>query len=346
MISNMNRRVVSGGSFIIFQCIAWYILILAIPLVTSAHENKQYEWNYDNIKIRFETGLERSEEVYKLQFIGEYSAMLVEKLDYTKPILLDYIHDYTNSMEAASFIASDSGGYYAYWGGEMHNKMKNYDDIHLVVRQIDYSFDIMWSLQLLEYAIKNEVMIKKKMEHVQYPDCMDDHYIFNSIPMIYLTLMLKNEPSESIINILSKQLLRSEKEIEARNYLSYMTRDNRYYLYRNNFGEIELLDTDPFENIYRFIRVGNLTAFVFQTFNEFRFISHTILRIVVSRWHTIDSLKYEYYVNIYINPIAFYEYLVYHESLFQDEEERTLYLADEDIVIDKFDNIINELRKK
>jgi len=78
------------------------IILTFIPIIMWAHQDRYYTYEYDNVTVRFKTGF-FFEEINNAKIIGQYAAFLSDSMDYDKPILLDFIHDYGHSYQGKTF---------------------------------------------------------------------------------------------------------------------------------------------------------------------------------------------------------------------------------------------------
>jgi hypothetical protein len=164
------------------------IILALVPFILWAHQDRYFTYEYDNVTVRFKTG-NLFEEINNAMIIGQYAAQLSDSLDYHKPILLDFIHDYGYTYQGKTFsflnYGSEKFDHVSYFKQHAVKKntrvMVSYTDSierkdeiivdvitipsvnrqrTIVLRQFGFDFDITHSLNLLHYAITHNRNLK------------------------------------------------------------------------------------------------------------------------------------------------------------------------------------------
>src|SRR5690606_6553239 len=92
---------------------------------------------------------------------------LSKELNYSDPIFLDFNHHYTGDCYPTYFVSYDKGKIEYTW--ESGSKEKDYlKSNSIVLRQVSRQFDVIATLRLLEYSIKNISTIKSTQKQIEY----------------------------------------------------------------------------------------------------------------------------------------------------------------------------------
>lgn len=320
----------------------YFLILLTIPLLVKAHEDQIFTSVYDNITVRIET-VHFMEEVNKTKYIGEYASRLCDSLDFNYPILLDFIHDYARFHNPSHYLSYDSGDYYIIWDGDTSKIKAPSKDNFLVIRQIEYSFDISKTLKLLCLAINNFYEIKEKTAIHRYPGWSEQmNYLFPSInDQEKLSI---GENSGLIQQILSQQIFRPEKFDMNDLYISYFTQNNQYYIYQRIRQKVEILDS--ISSVFAFERSTVLDAFCFLDTKNFKYYLTQGSRYNVSSLHNIETINIDdFYDGMIIKWLGDDIYVIDYCTL-SCGKQRFLYLAKQDILVEDFTKIIDSYRKK
>ena len=162
------------------------ILLFLIPINLLAHKDRTFISNVDNITLKFTTG-RNTEEIQSSKFIAKYAAMLSKALSYNKEIYIDLVHDYMNWRNPNSFISINRCSN-EYW---YHDTIKSNSDKknRIIITDIQHKFNISNILKLIEFAIKNESMIKNSSQLKAYTrynkknDAMNYHFLPTPVPI-------------------------------------------------------------------------------------------------------------------------------------------------------------------
>ncbi len=79
------------------------ILLLIKPYSVLAHQDSEYIYTFHNVTVRV-TSSYLNEEINNAKIIGKYASILSKKLQYKKPIILDFIHDYGNTYNGKYIV--------------------------------------------------------------------------------------------------------------------------------------------------------------------------------------------------------------------------------------------------
>jgi hypothetical protein len=357
------------------------IILTILPLIIWAHQDRYYTYEYDNVTVRFKTGF-FFEEINNAKIIGQYAAALSDSLDYEKPILLDFVHDYGHSYKGKTYsflsigseeyevvsynvlkydslldekvyhgVPSDSIEFIKNVEKEVYsvpgfNKKKS-----IVIRQFASHFDIRETLNLLSYALTNQSDIRENSR----PDTLSSYlrnmyYSFETVPsgMVDSLKSTKMQVVESVLN--AKVYCEVDSINRNRLYYSYFAQNGKYQIFASIHDKEILLDT--LEQVYSLNPWKYMpeALFAFETPNQMRsysvstFMDNEVKR---SRKHQIDIDPYEYLRSINIDWLGDDIYLIdYSNGFGWTPVKRLIYLENDDVIIDDFEDYINSYRKK
>jgi hypothetical protein len=187
--------------------------------------------DYDNVKVRVKTGYEY-EEINKAFVIGKLAVKLAKELNYSDPIFLDFEHHYTGDCYPAYFISYDKGKIEYTW--ESASKEENYLKTNaIVVRQVNRQFNVIATLSLLEYVIKNIYSIKESQKQIEYNENYCEWKI-NSIDTSLIKEQLLKPSSDLLKRILKNKIERPAKDLQSG--ISYFWQDNLFIIYDKDFN--------------------------------------------------------------------------------------------------------------
>ncbi|MFK7972678.1 MAG: hypothetical protein AB8F95_20070 [Bacteroidia bacterium] len=252
-----------------------------------AHTDFAITKDFGNVKVRILTG-GHYEEINKAFIIGQLAERYAEILCYSKPIFLDFEHDYTASIEAPKYWRSwyrinfDKGykdyNFINFDKGYKHNNFKKkplktiYENDVIAIRLGACSFGIREALLLLKYAINHEDFVQ------------DNQEIYPLLGHPYATEAMNINP-EIINKILASELdpvqqnllrYRAEKmHALAENSLNYYWQSEGYHFYKksNQTPPAILLSLDE---VFCFRPIGQDAAMVFDTDSSFYYISANV----------------------------------------------------------------------
>jgi hypothetical protein len=357
------------------------IILTFLPLIIWAHQDRYYTYEYDNVTVRFKTGF-FFEEINNAKIIGQYAAALSESLDYKKPILLDFIHDYGHSYKGNSYsflsIGSEEYEVVSYYV-QKHDSLLDGNVYHMVpsdsiefiknvekevysvpgfnkkksivVRQFAYHFDIRETLNLLSYALTNQSGVQEN----SLPDTLSSYlrnmyYSFESIPRNRID-SIKSSKMTFVENVLNTKIYCEVDSINRnRLYYSYFSQNGTYQIFASIHDKEIILDT--LEQVYSFNPWEYMpeALFVFETPNQMRsyavmtFMDNEVKR---SKKHRIEIDPYEYLRSINIDWLGDDIYIIdYSNGFGWTPVKRLIYLKNDDVIIDDFEDYINSHRKE
>ena len=227
------------------------LTLLLIPITVSAHKDFWVSKKYGNVTSRIETGY-GYEEIKKIQIIGKLAEKLALKLDYTEPILLDFDHKYTGNSNSTYYLGVDDQEI-TYNHGT--NEQKILIKKKIVIYQTGSSFNIINTLKMLEYSIKN----RTKIEEEQKPIKRWGRTI-NSIDKNKSIDILKTPETELINSIKNTKIYRPEKNFKSG--FTYFWKNDRYTIvFAEESSEKTII---ILTNIYDFKKRDNI-VFAFKT---------------------------------------------------------------------------------
>jgi len=357
------------------------IILVLLPLLIWAHQDKYYIYEYDNVTVRFKTG-HFFEEINNAKIIGQYAAALSKNLDYKKPILLDFIHDYGHSYKGNTYsflcIGSEEYEVINYYvqkydsllDGDVYH-MVPFDSIafiknvekevysvpgfnkkkSIVVRQFAYHFDIRETLNLLSYALTNQSGVQKNSRPDTLPSYLRNmYYSFESIPRNRID-SIKSTKVSFVERALNNKVYREIDSINQNQlYYSYFSQNGKYQIFASLRGKEILLDT--LEQVYSLKpwKIMPEALFVFETPTQMR--AYSVLTIIGkkikrSSKHRIEIDPFEHVAGININWLGGDMYLIsYNNGFTWTPVKRLIYLKNDDVIIDDFEEYINSYRKE
>ena len=355
------------------------IILTFIPIIMWAHQDRYYTYEYDNVTVRFKTGF-FFEEINNAKIIGQYAAFLSDSMDYDKPILLDFIHDYGHSYQGktfsflgygsekydlVSFYMQDSIKDNLYHMVPLSDSVESIQNVEkethsvpaenrqqsIVIRQFGFHFDVTQTINLLYHAITNKSEVKK----LSSPDTLSSYlgnmyYSFESIPRNRID-SIKSSKMTFVESVLKTKVYCEVDSINRnRLYYSYFSQNGTYQIFASIHDKEILLDT--LEQVYSFNpwEYMPVALFVFETPNQMRsysvvtFMDYEVKR---SKEHRIEIDPYEYLRSINIDWLGGDIYIIdYSNGFGSTPVKRLIYLENDDVIIDDFEDYINSHRKE
>lgn len=343
----------------------------------KAHQDSYFVQKYKNVSVQFLSG-DYFQEFENAKAIGQYAAWLSEMMGYTKPILLDFNHDYGWFYDGSTyaFLNKSNIGFKSIHHYILENEKEGVDirrgiDYHtfdpknkdmkqeifqagpikgpsqIILHQFGTHFNIKASLKLILYAIQNEKTI-------------DEEVIIDTLPS-YLTSCfyeLKSLPENKIREIQSTESLWVDSVLQRKIELSteermdlfnsgIYTQHGKYYIFDKTSAK--KLTIDSLNQFFMFTEAGRFRKlFAFETPSRMR-----VYPSMVFGYKNIEIKQYEIPVADEAMP---YQYIV-KEILenaflispsfitFSTNTCHTLYLADSGTIVPYFEEWLNRLRK-
>lgn len=247
-----------------------YILTVILTLTFGtaySHQDSFTVVEFANVKVGVTTGFD-SEEINQALIIGQLAEKLSQQLGYSDPIFLDFHHYYISDCEPVYFISYDRG--------KIENKLitgvkaEDYLESNaIIVRQVSRKFNVISTLQLLEYSIKNIYSIKTSQKQIEFYQ----NYLgwkINSIEPTIIKEQLQKKSSYLLDIILNMRIERPDKKIKYG--FSYYWQNNKFYLFLRDKKKPDstLATTD---NIFYIKKFGGSSAIIFDTQNSFYYVS-------------------------------------------------------------------------
>jgi hypothetical protein len=296
----------------------FFILILITINSISAHQDFFVTKTFGNITTKIKTGFDY-EEIKKVEIIGELAHILSKKLKYTKPIFLDFNHEYTGNNKASYFLSF-----------EENSKKK------IVIKVFGKKFEINNTLKLIEYSIKNDEKIEKNQKKIEYSGNFYSSKI-NSIDVNEIKKILKKENSDILNEVINNKIDRpGDPYAEG---VTYYWQNNEYYVLKRGYNTNKEIILALYD-IYHLERIGS-GVFVFDKENSFYFIDDSSLKPIVSKKQTIKNNNH---TPPEIKYIGGEKYAIYFYSMI-DESKTLLYLKNKDILIQDLDKLIKKTSK-
>lgn len=278
-----------------------FFLILSVNR-SFADTDRTYSYFYENVTVLFTTG-SYYQEIEKAKMIGKAVAKLSCRNNFKENILLDFIHDYTFSLEPKTILNFGTGGYKYFDGYAEHEIALNLTGQHLVVRQLDSVFDIEKTLKLVEFGIKNIEEIKtNKLTEIRFSTYGLSTYIFHSIDQDIIMKICRDSLSKIGQKTLEGRIYKEQMIPEI---LSYFTQNNKFILFlKDNYGREFIIDTLP---DIRYVIGLKDYYFVFTSWNTFSFyhIKQTLDNMTADKISnvTIEKVKNDMYTFLEVENI-------------------------------------------
>lgn len=280
------------------------ILLTFLPILIWAHEVRAhkdiyYTYEYDNVTVRFKTGF-FFEEINHAKIIGQYAALLSDSMDYDKPILLDFIHDYGYTYRGKTFsflnfgsqkysllscFMMDSVEDYVYYQVPFSDKTESLGDVGeeiytvpvisdqptMVIRQFGFHFDLTKTINLLYHAISNKSEVKKLSSTAVLSSYYRNfYYQFETVPSNFIATG-KSLGSSFVNQVLQKKVYRETVTLVHDHFhYSYFSQNGKIHIFAGGNKKEIVLDT--LDNIYSFNPrdIVPELLFVFSSPNQFR----------------------------------------------------------------------------
>lgn len=267
------------------------MLLMCFCSALLAHQDCWTTKQIGNVKARILTGF-NYEEINKVFLYAELAERLAKKMHYSKPILLEFYHNYTEKNSAKSYSLCYSNGAVRYEWEVMNSNQCLMDDTAIVIRQSAWRFDAEATLKLLEYAIGNTKHIQYTQQEV-YTHWIDGH--IPTIDSVLIASIVTKPTSTAITELLNTRVNQTDS---ANIYgILYYLRNGKFTIYRH---EDEKPDTAyiTLDNIYQFNRFDNDDVMVFDTDTSFYYIKSFALKEFgkhhVSKRHVLADARYNY----------------------------------------------------
>ena len=129
-----------------------------------------YKYKYDNVTVIIQTG-HFNEEVNNAKIIGQYASLLCEKSEYQEQVFLFFGHDYyPDDLNNITIAMSYQSNYIYEILGFSPDYINDYDSIlmnnerKIVIQQFGFHFHIKETIELVNFAIENTEVLKRKLE--------------------------------------------------------------------------------------------------------------------------------------------------------------------------------------
>ncbi len=232
-------------------------IFLSFTIASYGHQDKYYEYKYDQVTVMINTGF-YFEEINNVKIIGQYAAMLCKELDYNEPVALYFEHDYTHELEGKNFEFLSYGLDYLVFDRKNNYIVKGDDPRienkidKISISQYGYHFTISETLNFLLHGIENKDDIKS----LTVKENIQGFYSGLKILSLKQSVIKKVKAKE---NSIVKKILKEKVYInptddipEHMKYdldVSYYSQYNKYTLFDgSNFGD-EIKDIDTVEQI-------------------------------------------------------------------------------------------------
>jgi len=276
---------------IMMKRLIFYILLGLTSIHASAHTGVGITQDYDNVRVH--SYRETNREDYRKAFIiGQLASKLAKELHYTDPIFLDCWLGLLPIDSVASTDYQISVQHHKYWNEEGDGSEK------LIIRQQAKNYDVIETLKLVEYAIKNKKSIQKQQQLLKSTFFYDRGNEKLSISNDLIQKALQQPHGEEIEVLLQTRIERPLLYDERKPNFTYYWQNNEYFIFRNQWNrqendlDVSVLLTLP--HIHHFEDLG-LLFLVFDTPASFYYLNvnhydkETRLNKVSAR-HVIENI--------------------------------------------------------
>ena len=201
---------------------SYYIIscFLFMSTKVSAHQDRYYTFETDNIIVRIKTGHDY-EEVEKANILSRMIRDLSNNLEYCKNIQFDFIHDYTYDRKSSDFFVS-------YKKSKVIQKFddeflsENMNDANLIFRYLSTEINFEDCLKYIESSIINEKFIKINQTQYEYDGGYNQWILYS----------ISDSQSKSIMDDLS---FYATQKVMTQKYYENEDESNASYYYFNGF---------------------------------------------------------------------------------------------------------------
>ncbi len=310
------------------------MLGIFMPQKTSAHQDFWVMGKKGNVRVRVKTGYQY-EIIKKAFMIGEMASKLAENLSYSKPIFLDFVHNYVGDCEPDYFICCNKGEIWKSWydsrKGNPYLKSKA-----LVVRQVASDFDVEWTLKLVEYAITNHKDMSSAQSKIAYNQnyCQWEIETIDTSIIAKQLLLPKSDLVESILGLTVDRPVGNFYQ-----GVSYNWQNNQYHVFVRNPNKADSV-LIILDDVYYIEETGYTSALIFDTDSSFYYVNG--YKMMISKRHVINGV-YENFRPFTAHDIGGNKLSISFRYFKENFIERTLiYLTDQDVLIQDLDELIKK----
>ncbi len=289
---------------------------------------------YGNVIVKVTTG-HRYEETYKAMIMGKLAEILADQLGYRDPIFIDFRGK--SSKKPMYFISYCHGD--NIWINDIWVDEAPILDSTIVIRQFTNQFDAGTTLKLLEYAINNLSKIKEEQKEIEY-----SRKKIRTIDTTLINESLKQSASPDVTKMLSTKVIRPEENFKEG--VSYFWYKNRYTLFYRNYQNEDLVIKE-LDDVYDLHRTHCQAAIIFDTESSFYCYDDSRYTKKLSQRHIINNASdcYRPYLvsNMGGSKISiFSSYFSSKKPSPAPKEQTSIYLTDEDRLIQDLDKLIEQ----
>lgn len=234
------------------------IVILMLSTITHAHKDIWREFKYGNVQAGIVTGFEDYHEIIKVKIINELAFKLSEKLNYDKPILLIFRHDYIDTISKCDYYISMTS-----WKFELNRRTKK----GLQIEFFGNDFNVSECLKTVEYAIQNSKSIKSSQRKITHIDQWREEDVI-SIDTTLIKDALRKDMSPAIKDICQMKIYPDQQSNYSQGF-TYYWQNSKFYFERIDKDERKTVLTLDSVRYYKYFW-GNVM--VFDTQNTFYYL--------------------------------------------------------------------------
>jgi len=303
------------------------LLWLCAAISASAHQDIILTRNYGNVKVRAQTGYREYEEPQKAFMAGRLASVLVrDHLHTPLPVFLDFRHAYTRRAEPpAYFVAVNRGDL----DGDLYSQTETFlQQEGIVIRQVTGSIDLLTTLKLLEFAIRNVDMIRRTQAHRAFEPRQW------SVPTVDPELLAKAvaaPPSGVVRKVAETRVWRDAPKDAEEWEINCAADGGKFSIYYQSKSLVTL------DDVYVFYRRNYYEAVVFDTPTSFYYVRGEGPK--ACKRHTISDTKggYEPFIVEPVTGTGFFISFRYWDKQRGRELLHTmLYVPREDVLIEDF----------
>lgn len=214
-----------------------FACLFLFSLKAQSHQDSWYVMTFDNVRVRIKTGL-KCEEIQKSFIIGKLAAQLAKELNYQKPILLSFHHNYIMLKESEDYYYYSikiGNGKYNTSDSKRFDKRFGLKKSGIVITQRDDFFEAGKTLQLLEHAIKNIGGLRKSVKTSRKLQILLIASV-DSLSYLKNENVLREQPSDQVNAVLQTKIFGGNGTL---NY--YYKQDTFHFVKINEKDTIDLI---------------------------------------------------------------------------------------------------------
>jgi len=212
------------------------VLLLCVMKPVWGHSDLIVKNKYGNVEVWCQFGFNQHEERFKARMIGQLVENLSREMDYKQLIILNFIHSYVDDMVPLYKLQCRQGG-----AGDT-----------LVFNLEAKTYNVMKTLQLIEYGIKNKERVLREQRDTTFETRYWGSCTETSLEGRKINEILNRKVSPLVDKILANKIYRPKDDYDKISEgFTYYFQDNKYHIFYKKWdgsGRV-LLELD---HIYQF----------------------------------------------------------------------------------------------